>query len=255
LLLKRINLTTNYGDSMSVNFTLKRKVYFLRAGCWPSYVTALLIISTFLIGCASVSSNSKSLPPEIDARHPPDIQLSVKLILSEEPPVVSTILIDMDGMAHVFLIGRDQQLIHIEVFGDQILTREILGITSAVHQRELESIEHPRGKLRVLVGDKQYFRDAHNLEWQEIEGNLCAQFVPVGNDLFCAYVINGKEVSAFERKHYTYGFIFPIPFVFWTDEYSSKLVLAKESKDGWVVHAVAEPDTPLDTARLYGRNR
>jgi hypothetical protein len=251
LLLKRINLTTNYGDSMSVNFTLKRKVYFLRAGCWPGYVTALLIISTFLASCASVSSNSKILPSEIDERHPPDIQLSAKLILFEEPPIGSTSLIDMDGMAHVFLISKDQQLIHIEVLDDQIITREILGITSAIHQGELESVEHPRGKLRVLAGDKQYFRETDNPDWQEIKGNLCAQFVPVGNDLFCAFVINSKKVSAFERKHYTYGFIFPIPFVFWTYEYSSKLVLAQEYKDGWVVHAVAEPDGPLDTSNDF----
>ena len=236
---------------MFTNFSLKHKVYLLWTGCWSVYITALFIISTFLVGCTSVSSNRRRLPPDIDRRHPADIQLGAKLILFEEPPIGSNSLIDMDGVAHVFLIDRDQQLIHIKVLGDQIITREILGTTNAMQAGKLDSVEHPRGKIRVLAGDKQYFRNTPNLEWQKIEGNSCAQFVPAGNDLFCAFVINGNEISAFEERHYTYGWFILVPIFFWTYEYSSKLVLAQESQSGWIIRAVVDPDTSSDTANEF----
>ena len=230
---------------MSTNFALRRNIDILWMRFRPADATALLILSTLIIGCASLVS--KGLLPEVVARHPPDIQLGAELILLEEPPELGTSLIATDGVAHLFLIDEDKRLHHLEILGDEIITREFLGVIETLEPwTVLDAVEHPRGKLRVIAGDKQYLRSAPNLNWQEVKGNRCTRFVPVGDDLFCAFVIQGEEIGAPERTDYTYGWFFLVPFVYWSHEHASKLVLAQESEDGWIVRAVVDPDTTMD---------
>jgi len=229
---------------MSANFALKRKIEILRMGSRPVISATLIMIATLVAGCASLVSKGKL--PEVVARHPPDIQLGEELILLEKPPIMSSSLIDKEGTAHVFVVDEERQLNHIEILGDKIITREFLGIIETKQAKFLDTVEHPPGKLRVLAGDKQYFQVAPNLEWQEIKGNRCARFVPVGDDLFCAFVIKGEEISAPERTDYTFGLFLVVPFVYWSHEHASKLVLAQESQNGWIVRAVVDPDTPMD---------
>lgn len=208
-------------------------------------IAALIILSILLFGCAS--HVSKGLFPEIEARHPPEIQLGAELILLQESPERSTSLIDFDGVAHLFFIDGDKQLYHLEILGDEIITREFLGVIETVNPSiPLDAVEHPRGKLRVIVGDRQYFRSYPNLKWQEVKGNRCSRFVPVGDDLFCAFVAKGEEVSAPERTDYIVGWFFLIPIFAWSHEHASKLVLAQESQDGWIVRVVVDSDSSLD---------
>jgi len=230
---------------MPTTFALRRNIFILRIGFRLTVATAMIILSTIVVGCASLAS--KGLLPEVLARHPPDIQLGAELILIEEPPELVTSLIDTDGVVHLFLIDKDNQLQHIEILDDEIINREILGVIEKLEPwTVLDAIEHPRGKLRVIAGDKQYFHSAHNLSWQEVKGNRCSRFVPIGDELFCAFVIKGEEIGAPERTDYTYGWFLLVPFVFWSHEQASKLVLAQESPNGWIVRAVVDPNTKMD---------
>jgi len=230
---------------MSIIFTLRHKIDVFRMDFQPAIATALLILLTLLFGCTSLVS--KGLLPDVVTRHPPDIQLGAELILLEEPPERATSLIDTDGVVHLFSIDKDKRLHHLEILGDEIITRESVGVIKKLEPwTSLDAVEHPRGKLSVIAGDKQYFRSASDLNWQKIEGNRCTRFVPVGDDLFCAFVIRGEEIGAPERTDYTYGLFFLVPFVYWSHEYASKLVLAQKSEDGWIVRAVVDPDTAMD---------
>jgi hypothetical protein len=230
---------------MSANFILKRNIEFFLISLHPLFSVIILIIMMLIVGCAS--HVSKGLLPELETRHAPEIQLGAELILLEEQPERCTSLIDLDGVAHLFFIDEDKRLNHLEILGDEIITREFLGVIETVNPwMPLDAVEHPRGKLRVIVGDRQYFRSYPNLKWQKVKGNRCARFVPVGDDLFCAFVIEGDEASAPERTDYIFGWCLLVPVFAWSHEHASKLVLAQESQDGWIVRVIVDPDSLLD---------
>lgn len=230
---------------MSANLTLKHHTGIFRRRPCPLVSLALLVIATLIVGCASQTNNSLLL--EVENRHPPKVQLGSELILLENPPELCTSIIDLDGVVHLFIIDEDKQLIHLEILGDEIIHRELLGVIETIEPwSALDAVEHPRGKLRVIAGDRQYFRSAPDLNWQEIKGNRCTRFVPVNDDLFCAFVIKGEEVAAPERTDYVVGWFLLVPVFYWSHEHAAKIVLAQESQDGWIVRAVVDPDTPLD---------
>ncbi|MEE9580925.1 MAG: hypothetical protein V3V74_06390 [Nitrosomonadaceae bacterium] len=216
-------------------------------------ILSIIVLVTILHGCISITTYKavkiKDHFPEVMARRPPDVKLSEELILLEKPPkrlTNSTSLISKDGRAHVFVIDKKSHIYHIEIFGDKVINQEHLGEIETKGLMALDAVEHPPGTLRVLAGDKQYFRTAHNLNWQEVKGNRCTRFVPVGDELFCAFVAEGEEVTAPERTDYIVGWFILVPIVLWSHDHASKLVLAQESQDGWIVRAVLDPDTPLD---------
>jgi hypothetical protein len=230
---------------MPINYNRISHIIFLPIGSWLVIITAVFAVLPLLTGCASLVE--KGLLPEVVARRPPDLQLGPELILHEKPPIMSSSLIDKEGAAHVFVVDKERQLNHIEILGDKITAREVLGIIEAEQVPFLDTIEHPPGKLHVLAGDKQYLRAAPNLEWQEIRGNRCARFVPVGDDLFCAFVIKGEEAGAPERTDYTVGWFLLVPIFYWSHVHASKLVLAQETPHGWIIRAVVDPEMSMDT--------
>jgi hypothetical protein len=206
----------------------------------------LFILPIVEVGCFP-SIASKDQLSDVATHPPPDVQLGPELILFEQTPILSKSLIDMNGMAHVFFVDGEGRLNHIEILRDKIITREVLGVIENKKAKTLDAVEHPRGKLRVLSGDKQFFRNAPNAAWQEIKGNRCARFLPVGDDLFCAFITKGEEIHAPERTDYTYGWFLLVPIFYWSHKHVSKLVLAQESPDGWIIRAVVDPDTLMDT--------
>jgi len=216
---------------------------FCRTGFKKVYSVFMLAV---LVVAACAARPEKARPPEIGARRPPDIQLGAELVLLDKPPVMSSCIIDLEGTAHLFIVNKTGQLYHIKVLGDTITARELLGIVETEKVGFIDAVEHPPGKLRVIAGDKQYYQTVQNSKWQEIKGNRCARFVPTPNELFCAFVAKGEEVSAPERTDYTVGWFLLIPVVYWSHAYASKIVLAEETTRGWVVRAVVDPDTPLD---------
>lgn len=146
----------------------------------------------------------------------------------------------------MFVVDKGKQLRHIEILGDEIVNREILGIIETKPSEVIDAVEHPIGKLRVLAGNKQYVQVAPDRRWHEIKENRCTRFVPLADDLFCSFVIKGEEIAAPERTDYTVGWCLIAPIFFWSHEHASKIVLAQESPDDWIVRAVVDPETPMD---------
>lgn len=212
---------------------------------------SVLILSITVSGCAA-SMASRGLLPDIQARQPPAVNLGPEIILLEaerDPSVyLSNIksLITEDGVAHLFAADRKNQIHHVEVSDNEIVLREILGVVEGSPSRQtLDAIEHPIGTLRVLAGDKQFIRSTSGKKWQEIKGNLCEKFVTTNDNLFCAFIANGKKFGTPERKDWYVGNFYIIPFVFWRNVNPDKLVLAQESPDGWIIRAVLDPETKL----------
>jgi hypothetical protein len=229
---------------MSDNFSLNYNTKFSRKGFNQTIYAALVLIAILMTGCAV--QTEKIRPRLIETRKPPDIQLGAELILSEKPPMMSSSLIDKEGTAHVLIVDKARQLYHIQILGDKIIGRELLGTIETKQADFIDIVEHPLGKLRILAGDKQYYQASPNLAWQELKGNRCARFVPTDDELFCAFVVKGEEIAAPERTDYTVGWFLLVPIFYWSHEHASKLVLAKETPSGWLVSAVVDPDTPLD---------
>jgi hypothetical protein len=194
---------------------------------------------------------TRGLFPEVQARKAPEVVLGPELVLLDEEGNFATSFIDTGGRAHLFVTDAKGQLHHIEVQGDRILARELLGVIEANRDLALDAVEYPPGGLRVLAGDRQYIREAPGRDWKEIKGNRCARFVPAGNDLLCALVIKGEEIEAPKRTDVTYGWFLVAPIFFWSNKQASKLALTQESTDGWIIRAVLDPDTVLDADRDF----
>jgi len=212
-------------------------------------VAGLLALATLLAGCASLAA--RGLLPEVQGRRPPDVTLGPELVLLDEPPALTTSLIDRDGRAHLFVTDGKQQLRHIEVLGDTVVNSEILARTDTGGRAAIDTVEQPAGKLRVLIGDKQYVRPAPDQQWQEIKGNPCQRFLPINNDLFCAFVVKGEEIGAPKRTDYYGGILLIVPFFFWVNTQATKLVIAQEAEpetsgNTWTIRAVVDPETPED---------
>ena len=209
----------------------------------------LLLLLMFLGGCASLAA--RGLLPDVQARRPPDIDLGRELVIFNEPPLHNASFIGTDGRAHLFLTDGKRQLHHIEVMGDSVVKKEILGLFESKETRALDAVEFPAGKFRVLVGDRQYVRAAPGSLWQEIRGNRCERFLPRRDTLFCAFVIAGDAVGAPQRTDYTVGWIILVPWVSWSNTYATKLVVAQETNEVWIIRAVIDPETNRDADRDF----
>jgi hypothetical protein len=210
---------------------------------------AALLLSAVLSACGSLAV--RGLLPEVQSRRPPNVDLGPQIVLLDGSITSSTSLIGTDGRVHIFATDAKKQLRHIEVLGDVVVKSEILGMTEADDKAAIDSVEQPAGKLRVLVGDRQFVRAAPELSWQEFKGNRCQRVLAIRNELYCAFVIKGEEIGAPKRTDYTVGLVFIVPWVSWSNKQAAKLVIAQElakqiSGDSWVIRAVVDPENPLD---------
>ena len=224
----------------------------LRMEFRTAVATSLFILSTILVGCTSLVE--KGLLPELALRQPIDVELGQEVILLDKPPLMSSSLIDKNGIVHVFVVNKvheAKQLNHIEIVDDKITKREVLGIIETKQSEYIDAVEHPYGTLRVLAGDKQYIRTSPNQDWQEVKGNRCARFLSVGDELFCAFVTRGEEISTPKRRDYIVGIIIILPLLSWDDVDVAKIVLAQETPDRWIVRAVVDPETLMDASKDF----
>ena len=220
----------------------------MRTGPRLSMIAAFLFAVMLCAGCASMAE--RGLLPDVKARRQPDVNLSREVILLEEAKIAQgsnfKSVIGTDGRAHLFVADEGKRIHHVEVSGNEVLLREILGTMEGdAPNQAIDAVEHPAGKLRVLAGNKQFIRSAPDNKWHEIKGNLCSRFITAGDDLLCAFIANGKEIGAPTRRDWTVGWFILLPVVFWSDVIADKLVLAQESRDGWTIRAVFDPETKL----------
>lgn len=219
----------------------------MRRGFQAFVVAAIVSLMAFCVGCASMAE--RGLLADVKKRIQPAVNLGPEIILLEEVTLADdsyfTSLIGNDGHAHLFAIDKEKRVRHVEISGNEVHIREILGVMDGLGlNSKLDVIEHPSGKLRVVAGDKMFIRTEDG-KWQEIKGNRCQRFIAVGDDLLCAFIAKGEDMGAPMRRDWTVGWFIVIPVVFWSDVHAEKLVLAQETKDGWAIRAVFDPETKL----------
>ena len=187
----------------------------------------------------------RGLLPDVKARQLPTVNLGPQIILQEEAKLDDNSrfasLISKDGHAHLFVIDKEKQIHYIEIAGNKVLDREMLGVADGPG---VDAIEHPAGRFLVVAGDKMFIRSKGD-KWQEIKGNRCQRFLTVGDDLLCAFIANGEDIGGPKRTDWTVGWFILIPVVLWSNVYADKLVLAQESENGWTIRAVFDPETKL----------
>jgi len=194
---------------------------------------------------------ARGLLPDVQARRPANVQLGRELKLADTAPSQSTSFIGADGRVHVFLVDRQKQLRHIELFHDELVVQEVVGTLETAAPSALDAVEQSAGKLRVLAGDKQFVRSSGPSPWREINRNRCARFFAVGENLLCAFVIKGEEIGAPARKDWTVGWFILVPLAWWSNTQAAKLVVAQLSDERWLIRAVLDADGPLDANRHF----
>ncbi len=234
---------------------MMRKVVATQTSSALLVAVLLLLPATFLSGCATGTLTERGMLPDVVGRRPPIVDLGPELVLLDQQNeftvgflsyTPATSLIDRDGNAHLFIIDKKKQLHHVEVHGDTVFARELLGVVESVNDLAFDAVEHPSGKLRVLTGDQEFIRASPTGPWVEIKGNRCTRFVTAGDDLFCACVIKGEEIGAPKRTDYYFFMLEGLPLFWWSNVHASKIVLAHESGDAWAIRAVLDPETNLD---------
>lgn len=218
----------------------------MRTGPQQSMVAAFLFSVMVCAGCASMAE--RGLLPDVQARRPPNVHLSPEIVLLEENGFADgsdfKSIITTDGRAHFFMADEKKRIHHVEVFGNAVLLREILG-TMEGDAPAIDAVEHPAGCLRVLAGDRQFVRLPSDTKWHEIQGNLCERFIQAGDELFCVFVADGGKIGAPVRRDWTVGWFILLPIVYWSDVTAHKLFLAQERQTGWAIRAVFDSKTEL----------
>lgn len=200
--------------------------------------------TAFVSGCSF--QTAQDVFPEIAARQPPAMKLGLEISLLNTPVTSTTSLISTDNKAHVFAIDSSNQVQHLEIYKDIVEKQEVIGSLSNSQRITLDAIEHPLGKIRIAAGDRQFIRSTPNSTWQEISDNRCVRFLIADENLFCGFVINGKEIDAPKRKDVTIGLFILVPVVYWSNEQAEKLVLAQEINNQWSIRAVFDSYSVLD---------
>src|SRR5574343_204147 len=176
-------------------------------------VYILIIASSLLAGCSYKSV--RELYPEIAIRKPPAVSLESELVLIDTPATIATSLVTKDDKIHVFIADENKQLHHLELFNNIIEKHELLGKVDRISPNvPIDAIEHPVGKLHVLIGDRQFVRSTPNGPWREIAENRCIRFLTVADRLFCGFTTSGKEINSPKRRDWTVGLFFILPVVY-----------------------------------------
>ncbi|MEQ1484688.1 hypothetical protein [Methyloglobulus sp.] len=213
-------------------------------------VDFIALISFFIL-CSCSSLVEKGRLPEVTNRISPSLQLSSEITILDKEVTLIKSLVSNNGHAHVFALDNEGRLSHTDIQGNQIQQHHEIGKVELGNAKFIDAIELTNNQYRILAGDTQYIVDEAGRILREIKGNKCERFLPIGDKLFCSFIISGKEAGAPERTDVTGGIFFILPFVFWSTEQATKLVLAEETANGWLIKAVVDPNIKPDTSPDY----
>jgi hypothetical protein len=217
----------------------------------------LILLVLFPAGCAGFIERSEY--PDVRARTLPEIAPDRQIILLEKSHIGDATalkaLAGRDGSVHLFAADRKRNLHHVELSGNEVIKREVIGAASGAsgsrYPNALDAVEHPAGTIRVLYGDMQFARAGQDGKWRETRGNLCSRFIPAGEDLLCAFIADGKEIAAPKRTDWTVGLFILIPVVYGSEVHADKLVIARETQEGWAVLAILDPESNLSAGNDF----
>jgi hypothetical protein len=215
---------------------------------------SLAIFLMCFMGCASMAE--RGLLRDVQTRQAPAVSLGPEFTVQEKMMLRYDsrfkTLVTGDGHGHIFIIDKERAVHHIEISGNHVLLRETLGSLGGDVQffSRIDAVEYPTGALRVIAGDKMFIRSGQGV-WTEVNENRCERFIPVGEKLLCTFIAKGEDLGTPKRTDWVVGLFILIPIVFWSDVHADKLVIAKESKDGWTILAVVDPEAKLSARSDY----
>ncbi|NPV03581.1 MAG: hypothetical protein HPY67_02490 [Syntrophaceae bacterium] len=198
----------------------------------------------------------RGLLRDVEARKAPAVSLGPEFTLHDKVNLRYNsrfkAILTGDGHGHVFVIDELRAVHHFEIAGNEVLLRETLGAMSRDEYffGRIDAVEYPKGALRVVAGDKMFIRSGQG-GWTEIKGNRCERFIPVGDDLLCTFIAKGEDLGAPKRRDWLVGWFILVPVILWSDVRADKLVIARESRDGWTVVAVFDAESAFSARSDY----
>lgn len=125
----------------------------------------LVIFLMCFVGCASMAE--RGLLRDVQFRQPPVVSLGPEFTLHDRVNLRYNsrfkAILTGDGHGHVFVIDEKRTVHHIEIAGNEVLLSETLGsLNKDIDSfRKIDAVEHPKGTLRVVAGNKMFTRSGH----------------------------------------------------------------------------------------------
>ena len=209
-----------------------------------SRTSRIAILSVlFLFGCAAPGRG----PLVVTDRPAPDVRLGPEIPLLDVPIQKVSAAIDQDGRVHVLAWGSKPPELHHLVIGiEGVLKREV--VTSADSCDHLDIAFDGSGNLHAIVDEDHFVLE--DGAWRTLQKHRCVKFIRGGEDLYCFSRVEGKDVGA--PGNWDWYFIVGggygaagcclIPW----HSHPDKLVLARETPEGWSKLAVLDPETKFE---------
>lgn len=202
-----------------------------------SITTKIAILSVFLIfGCAGRG------PLVVTDRPSPDVRLSPEIQLLDVPVERLTAAIDQDGRVHILALASKPHELHYLVIGREgVLNREV--VTSSDSYDHLDIAFDSSGNLHAIVGEDHFVLEEG--VWRTLQKHGCIKFVRGGEDLFCASLVEGKDVGAPGNWDWYTVDNSMLVLCCWIPWHShpDKLILARETPEGWSKLSLIDAET------------
>lgn len=201
----------------------------------------VILFVFFLFGCASRG------PLVVKDRPSPDVRLSPEIQLLDVPTRRISAAIDQAGRAHVLALTSNPPGLHYLVVGiEGVLHKEV--ITSVYSYDHLDIAFDGSGNLHAIVNEDHLVLE--NGRWHTLAKDPCRKLIRGGQDLFCAFQVEGKDIGAPGNWDWYYGaaggggggccWLFP-----W-HSYPDKLVVARKTSTGWSEWTVCDTETKFE---------
>lgn len=197
----------------------------------------------FLCGCAGPGRG----PLVVTDRPSPDVHLSPELQLLDVPIKKISAAIDQDGLVHILALAeKPLELHHLVVGKEGVLSQEV--VTSLDSCDHLDIAFDGSGNLHAIVNQDHFVLEEG--VWRTLQQHRCIEFIRGGDDLFCASVVEGKDVGApgnwdwhlVAAGGYGAAVCCLIPW----HSYPDKFVLAKKTPTGWSRLALLDVETKFE---------
>jgi hypothetical protein len=207
----------------------------------------------WLLGLLGVMTGCASGLPLVSP--PPSVKPGDFIELFTEGPLAYRVAVDPRGMAHVFGVTRTNELQHVVLNPQGVISRE--SVRQVEGRGAFDVAIDAAGTIHLLVGNDYMWLSPTG--WNTAERGHCEVLVAIGSTLLCIFRIEGSEAGApFRFELFVVGGCAPGPAcgavpVPWISR-GTKLGIARRAADAWMPLAVAEPESKNDVSywKVFG---
>ncbi len=191
------------------------------------------------------------------ASPPPSVKPGGFIELFTEGLLAYRVAVDPRGVAHVFGVTRTNELQHVVLNPQGVISRE--SVRQVEGKGAFDIAIDAAGTIHLLVGNDYMWLAPTG--WNTAERGHCEVLVAFGSTLLCMFRIVGSEAGApFRFELFIVGgcapgppgscVAVPVPWI----SRGTKLGVARRAANAWVPLAVVEPETKNDVSywKVFG---